>query len=51
LGQFDAAEQQLKLAREEKAFQVQAERALAALAKARRGAGPKLGLRQQMPHK
>ena len=52
LGQFDAAEQQLKLAREEKAFQVQAERALAALAKARRGAGPKPGLRrQQMPHK
>ncbi len=47
LGQFDAAEQQLKLAREEKAFQAPAERALAALAKARRGAG----LRQQIPHK
>ena len=47
LGQFDAAEPQLKLAREEKAFQAPAERALAALAKARRGAG----LRQQLPHK
>ena len=47
LGQFDAAEQQLKLAREEKVFQVQAERSLALLQKVRRGAG----LRQQLPHK
>ena len=39
LGLFDAAELQLKLAREEKVFQVQAERALVALQKARRGAG------------
>ena len=44
LGLFDAAELQLKLAREEKVFQVQAERALVALQKARRGAG-----RQPMP--
>ena len=47
LGQFDAAEPQLKLAREEKVFQAPAERALATLQKARRGAG----LRQQLPHK
>lgn len=40
LGLLDAAELQLKLAREEKVFQVQAERALVALQKARRGAGP-----------
>ena len=47
LGRFDTAEQQLKLAREESTFRVQAERALEAVQKGRRGSTTRPAPRQQ----
>jgi tetratricopeptide (TPR) repeat protein len=42
LGRFDTAEQQFKLAREETSFRAQAERALEAVQKGRRGSTPRV---------
>ena len=42
LGRFDTAEQQFKLAREETSFRAQADRALEAVQKGRRGSTPRV---------